>query len=53
MTSGYGGGYYGGYSGGYFDVGEIPLSVSPRFADVYVDGYYEDAWTTMTACSRR
>ena len=38
--SGYGGGYYGGYSGGYFDVGEIRLSVSPRFADVYVDGYY-------------
>jgi hypothetical protein len=38
--SGYDNGYYGGYSGGYFDVGEIRLSVSPRFADVYVDGYF-------------
>jgi hypothetical protein len=38
-------GYYGGYSGGYydpffFDVGELRLIVSPRFADVYVDGYF-------------
>jgi hypothetical protein len=37
-------GYYGGYySGGYFDgfdVGELRLAVSPRFADVYVDGYF-------------
>jgi hypothetical protein len=36
-------GYYGGYYGGYFDgydVGELRLSVSPRFADVYVDGYF-------------
>jgi hypothetical protein len=37
-------GYYGGYySGGYFDgfdVGELRLSVSPRLADVYVDGYF-------------
>jgi hypothetical protein len=36
-------GYYGGYSGGYydpFDVGELRLIVSPRSADVYVDGYF-------------
>jgi hypothetical protein len=38
-------GYYGSYSGGYydpffFDVGELRLIVSPRFADVYVDGYF-------------
>jgi len=32
------GGYYGG--GGYYDEGELRLSVSPRFADVYVDGYF-------------
>ena len=38
--NGYGGGYGGGYYDGYFDVGEIRLSVSPRFADVYVDGYF-------------
>jgi hypothetical protein len=38
--SAYGGGYYNGYDNGYFDVGEVRLSVSPRFADVYVDGYY-------------
>ena len=39
----YYGGYdngYGGYYGGYFDEGEVRLSVSPRSADVYVDGYY-------------
>ncbi len=39
----YYGGYdngYGGYYGGYFDVGEVRLSVSPRSADVYVDGYF-------------
>jgi hypothetical protein len=38
-------GYYGGYSGGYYDpffydVGELRLIVSPRSADVYVDGYF-------------
>ena len=38
-------GYYGSYSAGYydpffFDVGELRLIVSPRFADVYVDGYF-------------
>jgi hypothetical protein len=38
-------GYYGSYSGGYydpffFDVGELRLIVSPRSADVYVDGYF-------------
>jgi hypothetical protein len=39
-------GDYGGYGGGYprsyssFDVGELRLDVSPRFAQVYVDGYY-------------
>jgi hypothetical protein len=48
---GYGGGYggydpYGGYGGGYggfystFDVGEVRLRVTPRVADVYVNGYY-------------
>jgi hypothetical protein len=39
----YGGGYYGGsggYYGGFFDEGELRLAVSPRFADVYVDGYF-------------
>ena len=37
----YGGGYYDGYNNGYYvDRGEIRLDVSPRFADVYVDGYY-------------
>jgi hypothetical protein len=34
----YGGGAYSGYD--YFDGGELRLSVSPRFADVYVDGYF-------------
>ena len=38
--SGYGGGYYGGYDNGYYDIGEVRLDVSPKFADVYVDGYY-------------
>ncbi|HEU5257320.1 MAG TPA: hypothetical protein VFU28_15105 [Vicinamibacterales bacterium] len=38
-------GYYGSYAGGYydpffFDVGELRLIVSPRSADVYVDGYF-------------
>jgi len=38
-------GYYGSYSGGYYDpffydVGELRIIVSPRFADVYVDGYF-------------
>ena len=38
-------GYYGSYSSGYydpffFDVGELRLIVSPRSADVYVDGYF-------------
>jgi hypothetical protein len=36
-------GYYGSYSGGYydsFDVGQLRLIVSPRFGDVYVDGYF-------------
>jgi hypothetical protein len=38
-------GYYGSYSGGYydpffFDVGELRLIVTPRSADVYVDGYF-------------
>jgi hypothetical protein len=38
-------GYYGSYSGGYYDpffydVGELRLIVSPRDADVYVDGYF-------------
>jgi hypothetical protein len=33
-----GGGYYEG--GGYYDEGELRLTVSPRFADVYVDGYF-------------
>jgi hypothetical protein len=39
----YGGSYYGGsggYYGGFFDEGELRLSVSPRYADVYVDGYF-------------
>ena len=36
----YGGGYGGGYYDNYFDIGEVRLSVSPRSADVYVDGYY-------------
>ena len=41
----YGGGYYGGgggggYYGGFFDEGELRIDVSPRFADVYVDGYF-------------
>jgi len=37
------GGYYGGsggYYGGFFDEGELRLSVLPRYADVYVDGYF-------------
>jgi len=38
--SGYYGGGYGGYYDNYFDIGELRLSVSPRFADVYVDGYF-------------
>jgi len=41
--SGYYGGYYGGYTGGYsggFFEGELRLDVSPRFAEVYVDGYF-------------
>ena len=38
-------GYYGSYSAGYYDpffydVGELRLIVSPRSADVYVDGYF-------------
>ena len=37
-------GYYGSYSGYYdpffYDVGELRLIVSPRDADVYVDGYF-------------
>jgi hypothetical protein len=37
-------GYYGSYSGYYdpffYDVGELRLIVSPRSADVYVDGYF-------------
>ena len=45
---GYGGAYGGGYGGGYygnrpyssFDVGELRLDVSPRHAQVFVDGYY-------------
>ncbi len=43
--AGYYGGYYGGYGGGYnpgygYDVGQLRLQVSPRHAEVYVDGYY-------------
>ena len=34
----YGAGAYSGYD--YYDDGELRLSVSPRFADVYVDGYF-------------
>src|SRR5688572_27674963 len=40
------GGFYGGvfrsgrYYGSYFDVGELRLRVSPRHAQVFVDGYY-------------
>jgi PEGA domain len=38
------GGYYGGapgYGGGYgYDVGQLRLRVTPRDAEVYVDGYY-------------
>ena len=34
------GGYYDGYDNAYYDVGEVRLAVSPRSADVYVDGYY-------------
>jgi len=34
----YGGGAYSGYDD--YDDGELRLSVSPRFADVYVDGYF-------------
>jgi hypothetical protein len=37
---GYGGGYYDGYYNGYVDLGEVRLSVTPRSADVYVDGYF-------------
>jgi hypothetical protein len=41
---GYYGGYYGGSYGGYggygYDVGQIRLRVTPRHAEVYVDGYY-------------
>jgi PEGA domain len=39
---GYGGGYYGGgYDNGYYyDTGEVRMAVSPRSAEVYVDGYY-------------
>ena len=36
-------GSYGAYAGGYFEpfeVGELRLIVSPRSADVYVDGYF-------------
>jgi len=32
-------GTYGGYSG-YLEFGEVRLAVSPRSADVYVDGYF-------------
>ena len=35
----YGGGYSGGYPGGFFE-GELRIDVSPRFAEVYVDGYF-------------
>jgi len=38
--SGYYGGGYGGYYDNYFDIGELRLAVAPRFADVYVDGYF-------------
>jgi len=38
----YGGGYYDPFYGDSFfhDVGELRISVSPRYADVYVDGYF-------------
>ena len=38
----YGGSYAGGgYGGGYgYDAGQLRLRVSPRHAEVYVDGYY-------------
>lgn len=38
----YGGGYYDPFYGDSFfhDIGELRLSVSPRYADVYVDGYF-------------
>jgi PEGA domain len=40
----YGYGYGYGYSDGYgyygYDTGELHIRVTPRFADVYVDGYY-------------
>ena len=40
-NSGYYGGYYGGgYSGGGYFEGELRIDVSPRFAEVYVDGYF-------------
>jgi hypothetical protein len=44
---GYGGYYGGGYGGGYggyggygYDVGQLRLRVTPRHAEVYVDGYF-------------
>jgi hypothetical protein len=43
----YGGGYYGGYGGGYgssygdgYSTGELRLDVEPKYAEVYVDGYF-------------
>ena len=37
----YGGSYAGGGYGGYgYDAGQLRLRVSPRHAEVYVDGYY-------------
>ena len=42
-----GGGFYNGvyrssgrYYGSYFDVGQLRLRVSPRHAQVFIDGYY-------------
>ena len=37
---GYGGGYYSNRPYSSFDVGELRLDVSPRHAQVFVDGYY-------------
>jgi hypothetical protein len=37
---GYSGGGYGGYGASGYDVGQLRLRVSPRHAEVYVDGYY-------------
>ena len=39
--SGYGAGYGAGYGSGFgFDIGELRLQVTPRHAQVFVDGYY-------------